>query len=268
MRLSEVLNKAPDTSMVQVENFLGNRRVSWGKHKSIYLGKIARNYFCRTCREIRTFLSGDALSCLVTGDRTVSIDATLRCSACGASTEAWFLVGCDDDLISQAPVVHLERFTENRRDSASTVGRGTEQIDDLFERAQIAFDDRLGAGAMIYLRKIFETTTSLAAEAIEIETKHSNGRRKSFRALLEEVDKRRHIIPSEFSDNGYKLYSELSEIIHGEFDEAEALGKYEPCRKLVIGIVNNIHNNQEMAKAIESLDWNESTSAIAAEGAY
>ncbi|UGQ56899.1 hypothetical protein LSF60_16480 [Rhodococcus pyridinivorans] len=197
----------------------------------------------------------------------MSVDAALRCSACGAATETWFLVGCDDDLFSQAPVVYLERYTENRRDTAGSSGLGTEQIDDLLERAQIAFDDHLGAGAMIYLRKIFEMTTSQAAEAVGIATVRSNGRRKSFRSLLEEVDADSHIIPSEFSSNGYKLFSELSEVIHGDSNEAEALNKYLPCRKLVLGIVNNIRNNQEMAQAIASLGWNGPSPLVSTEGA-
>ncbi len=119
---------------------------------------------------------------------------------------------------------------------------------------------------MIYLRKIFEMTTSQAAEAVGIATVRSNGRRKSFRSLLEEVDADSHIIPSEFSSNGYKLFSELSEVIHGDSNEAEALNKYPPCRKLVLGIVNNIRNNQEMAQAIASLGWNGTAPLIRTEG--
>ena len=132
----------------------------------------------------------------------------------------------------------------------------TERIDDLFERAQIAFHDHLGAGAMIYLRKTFEMTTAQAAVATGIETKRSSGKRKDFKSLLAEVDARSHIIPSEFSTNGYKLFSELSEVIHGESNEAHALSKFRPCRRLVFGIVNNIRNNQDMAEAIASLGWN------------
>jgi hypothetical protein len=259
MRLSEVLSKAPDTSKAQVEGFLGYRKVSWGQHRNIRVGKIIRNYFCLSCNEIRTFFSGDSLSCLVTGESSVSVDVALRCSACLAATEAWFLVRCDDDLFSQAPVVYLERYTENRRDMAGNGRLVTEQIDDLLERAQIAFDDHLGAGAMVYLRKIFETTTSQAADAIGIAILQRNGRRKNFRSLLEEVDTISHIIPSEFSHNGYKLFSELSEVIHGGSDEVEALRKYEPCRKLVLGIVNNIRNNQEMAQAVATLGWSGTT---------
>jgi hypothetical protein len=256
MRLSEVLSRAPDTSKTQIEGFLGYRRVGWGQHRSIHVGMVIRNYFCHACGEIRTFLSGDVLSCLVTGSSSVSIDVALRCSACKSPMEAWFLVGCDDDMFCQAPVVHLERYTENRRDASASGGLGAEKIDDMLERAQVAFEDRLGAGAMIYLRKIFEMTTSQAAAAVGISITRPNGKRKTFRDLLEEVDEDSHIIPAEFSNNRYTLFSELSEVIHEDSDEAQALSKYGPCRKLVVGVVTNIRNNQEMAQAITSLGWN------------
>jgi len=268
MRLSEVLSKAPDTSAAQVEGFLGSTRVGWGQHRNIRVGKIIRNYFCLTCGDVRTFFSGDALSCLITGRNSISVDAALRCSACSTTAEAWFLVRCDEDLFSPAPVVHLERYTENRRDTAAGSGLGAEQIDDLLERAQIAFDDHLGAGSMIYLRKIFELVTSQAAQAVGISATLGNGKRKPFRTLLEEVDADRHIIPSEFSSNGYTLFSEFSEVIHGDSNETEALNKYTPCRRLVLGIISNIRNNEELNHAIATLGWVGTKDAVpvAAEG--
>ena len=255
MRLSEVLNSAPDTTSAQVENFLGYRKIAWGKQKPITVGRVVRNHFCLSCGDTRSFVSGETLSCLMTGESALSIDVALRCSGCESAAEAWFLVGCEDDLYSQAPEVYLQRFTENRRDVAGTQGLLVEQIDDLFERAQIAFDDSLGAGAMVYLRKIFEAVTSQAADATGLSTRRTNGKRKDFRSLLAEVDASSHIIPSEFSEDGYTLFSELSEVIHGDSDELRALEKYEPCRRLILGIVNNIRNREELARAITTLGW-------------
>lgn len=255
MRLSEVLNAAPDTAAAQVENFLGYRKIAWGKQKPITVGRVVRNHFCLSCGDIRSFVSSETLSCLVSGDSTLSIDVALRCSGCESGAEAWFLLGCDDDLYAQAPEIYLQRFTENRRDIAGGQGFQVEQIDDLFERAQIAFDDSLGAGAMVYLRKIFEAVTSQAADAIGLSTRRSNGKRKDFRSLLAEVDATSQIIPSEFSNDGYTLFGELSEVIHGDSDELRALEKYEPCRRLILGIVNNIRNREEFAAAITSLGW-------------
>jgi hypothetical protein len=248
VRLSDVLNKAPDTSRAQVEGFLGTRRLRWGQHKNIEVGKVFRNYFCRKCHADRTFVSEDKLSCLIAGERTVSIDVALRCIACDAPMEAWFLVGADDDLLAPSVVVHLERFTDNRRDIAGRPGSQAGLIDELFERAQIAFEDGLGAGALIYLRKIFETVTAKTAK----------GKSKPFKALLEEVDRTSHIVPEEFSKDGYRLFSELSDVIHGNADEAVALIKYDPCRQLVLGIVNNVKTKQAMRTAAAALGWSSS----------
>jgi len=258
VRLSDVLNKAPDTSRAQVEGFLGTRRLRWGQHKTIEVGKVFRNYFCRKCHADRTFLSADVLSCLIAGERTVSIDVALRCIACESPMEAWFLVGTDDDLLARSVVVHLERFTENRRDSAGRPGAQAGLIDDLFERAQIAFEDGLGAGALIYLRKIFEAVTAETAGVIDISAKTSTGKSKPFKALLEEVDRTSHIVPEEFSKDGYRLFSELSDVIHGDADEAVALIKYDPCRQLVLGIVNNVKTKQAMRTAAATLGWSSS----------
>jgi len=185
---------------------------------------------------------------------SVSIDAALKCSACGSRTEAWFLVGCDDDIFGQAPTVFIERYTENRGDVAAD-GHETQIVDDLLERAQIAHDDRLGAGAMVYLRKVFEVATVEAAKSVNVSTTNKTGHRKRFKDLLKEVDAVSDIVPREFSNDGYQLFSELSEVIHGSSGEAEALGKYLPCRRLVIGIVDNIRNNDEMARAVTALGW-------------
>lgn len=255
VRLSDVLSKAPDTSETQVENFLGFRRTKWETPKSIVAGKVLRNYQCYECGETRTFVSAEKMSCLVTDESSVSIDLCLRCPGCEASVEAWFLVGCVNDMFSQAPVVFLRRYTENRLEVAGARSDGMGKIEDLLERAQIAFDDRLGAGAMIYLRKVFEMTTMQAAELLDVQTRYPNKKRKPFRNLLQEVNELSQIIPREFSNDGYRLFSELSEVIHGDSDEVEALDKYMPCRRLLMGIIDNIRNAQELEEAKATLGW-------------
>lgn len=255
MRLSDVLNKAPDTTKAQVEGFLGTRRIPWGRHKKIDIGKVAHNFYCKKCSDIRTFRSGDELYCLIASERTVSIDATLGCSMCESPVEVWFLVACDGDFYGQAPVVHLERYTENLRDSATRVGAASGQFEDLLELAQIAYEDHLGAGSMIYLRKIFEAITTQVAIIANIQVKTSKGGPRPFRPLLKEVEEKCHIIPPRFSSNGYKLFSELSDVIHGSSSEEEALSKYQPCRQLTIGVVNTVRNDQEVASAIDALGW-------------
>lgn len=255
MRLSELLSKAPANEEAQVERFL-NTRLAWGKHKTIEVGKVAINFKCKPCDNVRTFMSGDKLSCLGVGDRVVSIDACLKCPACEATIEAWFLVVSRDQLDGQAPTVRLERYVDNRRGMASRVGVGAGDFDDLLERAQLAYEEQLGAGSMVYLRKIFEAITKQVADIAGIPTTGNNGGRKPFRSLLQEVDAQHHIIPTAFSSDGYKLFSELSDVVHGDSNEELALQKYHPCRSLVIGILRNVASDQEMKQAIDALGWN------------
>lgn len=255
MRLSEVLSKAPATEDLQVEGFLGTRRIPWGQHRSIDVGKVALNFNCKVCGDARTFMSGEKLSCLVVGERVVSIDACLKCPLCGIAVEAWFLVVSRESLYDQAPVVRLERYVENRRGVATRLGIGAGSFDDLLERAELAYEQGLGAGAMVYLRKIFETLTYEVADIAGIKTTGRRGGSKPFRPLLEEVDKKHNIIPSAFSRDGYKLFTELSGVVHGDSSEEVALEKYPHCRRLVIGVINKVVEDTEMKTAIDALGW-------------
>lgn len=97
--------------------------------------------------------------------------------------------------------------------------------------------------------------TKQIAKATDIDLIDGNGRRKSFYSLLQEVDKKHQIIPPAFSTNGYKLYSELSEVVHGNASEKVALEKYLPCESLVRGIIENVARSQEMKRAIKDLGW-------------
>ncbi|MBB4735235.1 hypothetical protein HDA30_000743 [Micrococcus cohnii] len=93
------------------------------------------------------------------------------------------------------------------------------------------------------------------ANTVGVDTKNSKGGRRTFKEILKEVDQKSGIVPHEFSSNGYQLFSELSNVMHGSADEGEALSKYRPCRRLVIGIVENIRNKSELARAVAALGW-------------
>lgn len=266
MRLSDLLSRAPANEEAQVEGFLGANPMGWGRHKTIEVGRVALNFRCKACSDVRTFMSGDKLSCLVVGDRVVSIDACLKCPSCQAAVEAWFLVVSRDSLYERAPTVRLERYVENRRGLASRLGIGAGGFDDLLERSQVAYEAQLGAGSMVYLRKIFEVLTYEVAAVAQISVKGRKGGRKPFRDVLEEVDATHHIIPTAFSRDGYKLFSELSNIVHGGTSEDVALEKYQPCRSLVIGVIQNVVRNEEMKQAIDTLGWNIANLQVSASG--
>lgn len=205
---------------------------------------------------MRTFISGDTLSCLVTGERTVSIDALLNCTACQEeSLVVWFLVKSTNDLFSQAPEVLVERFTEYRKASTGFAALGPDLLNGLLIHAQAAYGLGLGAGSIIYLRKAFETVTIEAAKAVGIDVVTTRGKPKTFHALLKEVHDATPIIPEEFATDGYTLFRELSNVIHGDTDEPTALEKFRPCYALVVGIVEKARNRAVFADAIAQLGW-------------
>lgn len=261
MRLSDLLNDAPNTYKAQVENFLGYRLMKRGQHKNIDVGVVCRNYHCHICSQMRTYTSPTSpktLSCLMIDNNSVSIDVTLQCPSCSANIEVWFLITGNDDLFSQSPTVSIVRCIENRQDVHSVGNSEATSIPDLFERAQIAYNDHLGSGSMVYLRQIYETLTRISAEAFGIPIQNVKGKKQNFRELLKQVDSKAHIIPTDFSANGYTLFSELSSVIHGESDEQRAMAKYEPCKTLIKGVLLNINNNNyrmQMKKAANELGW-------------
>ena len=75
--------------------------------------------------------------------------------------------------------------------------------------------------------------------------------------MLKKVDEKCAIIPKEFSENGYKLFRELSSVVHGEYDEEAGLKNFEALHRLVIGILENVINHKELLDAITVFGWNE-----------
>lgn len=259
MRLSAILSKPISDKFVQVEGFLGNQQLGTGKQRKISIGNVGLNFFCKNCRDYRTLYSNEELFSVGVNEHLISIDCVLKCLSCDASVQMWFLVESEGDICSPSPYVRILKRSEKL---SSTVMLNKEQYDDfsdLLEKAQCAYHDELGAGAIVYLRKILERATEQAACAAGIDTKITdrNGkrRRKPFKTLLEEVDRQKSIIPKEFSANGYKLFGELSDVVHGDYDEQLGLQKYGALRRLVVGILDNIKNNKEMMAAIGSLGW-------------
>ena len=236
MRLADILSKPPTFEFRQVEGFLGERKLATGKQKRIEVGVAQLNYYCRSCEDLRTFSSNSDIYCIGVNENLVSIDCVLNCR-CGASVQVWFLVDCDGAINGNAPKVRILKRSEKL---SADVLLNTEQYGDLselLEKAQRAHRDGLGAGAMVYLRKIFEQITKQTASAEGISTTDKNGYRKTFKKLLKEVDTQCSIIPREFSENGYRLFGELSDIVHGEYDEDLALQKFDILHRLVRGIL-------------------------------
>ena len=86
MRLSDVLSKPITTDYVQIEGFLGSRKLKTGNSKKIAVGKVALNYYCNNCGDQRTFYSGEDLFCIGVNEKTVSIalvvELLCKCGSC------------------------------------------------------------------------------------------------------------------------------------------------------------------------------------------
>jgi hypothetical protein len=254
MRLSDVLSKPPDSTFVQVDGFL-KKKLSVGSQQGISICNIGLNYYCKGCDDTRTFWSGDKLYCIWINERQISIDCVLQCQ-CGSSVAVWFLIESYNDIIGLTADV---RIIKRREKLSCMVVPSKEQYGEytiLLAKATQAYRDGLGAGSTVYLRKILERITEQTATAINIATTGRNGRRKPFKTLLEEVDRQYSIIPREFSANGYRLFGELSDAVHGDYDEELVLSKFEPLYRLVVSVIENVKNSSELLTSIDSFGWN------------
>lgn len=256
MRLSDVLSRKPTKEYIQVDGFLQNKKGIAGQSAGITVGKVALNYFCKNCDDLRTFSSKNKIDVLFVDKKVISIDCILTCTVCGNSIPIWFLIECKDDITGQAPKVRILKKSEENIQIEETNNEYYNKYIELLNKAELAFNENLGAGAIVYLRKAFEKVTMDSAEAVKIEyDKYKNGNPKNFQQLLEKVDKKCSIIPREFTANGYKLFRELSDIVHGDNNEEDGIDKFEPLYRLVVGIIENIKNHKEIMESIKKLNW-------------
>lgn len=254
MQLSDVLSKHPDKEYKQIDGFLINKKGMAGQKVDVSVGSVALNFYCKNCEDMRTFYSKPSLSCIFVNKNIVSIDCMLTCR-CGTSVPAWFLVESNNDITGLAPEVRIMKKNARLSEHVTNSPRYGE-YSTLLDKAELAYNEGLGAEAIVYLRKVFEKITIQSAEAMNIEySKHPGGNPRNFKDLLIKVDKQCSIIPAEFSANGYKLFQELSNVVHGEYDENLGLNKFDSLYRLVIGILDNVNNHKEILEATAALGW-------------
>jgi hypothetical protein len=232
-----------------------------GDFVEIDAGRIALNFYCKKCEDSRTFMSPDRLHALIINENLISIDAFLQCPVCKTEIQVWFLLEVKD-MFTEEPKVKILKRTEKLSKNVSELRENSFGIyTDLLEKAMRASREGFGAGAIIYLRKVFEQVTSEAAKASNISTTYinSNGKekRKNFKDLSTEVDTKCAIVPIEFSNNRYKLFGKLSDVVHGEYDEEIALEKFSAFYRLVTGIIENIKSKEEFQSAQQALGLSE-----------
>ena len=231
--------------------------ISAGDFIDIQIGKITLPFYSTKCNDSVSFVSPKNLHCLIISEKMISIDCQLQCmdyddsnqacKECSHCIQAWFLVGADD-IFSATPNVYLIKqnfkLPANIKLPVETEDKFTEWL----AKAEIAHKERLGAGSVIYLRSILEQITIKVGNDACVDIYQPNGRTKPFNQVLQAVDAQCSIIPTIYSDNGYKLFQKLSEIAHGNSDEETALKEYEPLRRLVVGVIENVRKNEEEIK--------------------
>lgn len=224
-----------------------------GDFVEIDAGRIALNFYCKTCEDSRTFMSPERLHALIINKNLISIDAFLQCPVCKNEIQVWFLLEVQD-MFTEEPKVKILKRTEKLSNNVSELPDNSFGIyTDLLEKAMRASREGFGAGTIIYLHKVFEQVISEVAKASNISATYSKGKRKTFKDLLTEVDAKCAIVPSEFSNNGYKLFGKLSDVVHGEYDEEIALEKFSAFYRLVTGIIENIKSKEEFRSAQQAL---------------
>lgn len=247
--------------------------ISAGDFIEIQIGTIMQPFYSTVCRDSVSFVSPLKLHCLIINKSMISIDCELQCmdyiegnplcENCNHCVQAWFLVGADD-IFAPFPNIHLIKQSFKLSDNIKLPVETEDKFVEWLAKAEIAHKERLGAGSIIYLRSILEQITIEVGNNAGVEIHKPSGGIKPFEQVIKAVDKECSIIPVIYSDNGYDLFRKLSNIAHGNADEETALKEYEPLRRLVVGIMDNvkkkeeeIKNNAELKKALDEIGFSD-----------
>lgn len=279
MRLSSRLSDR-DKNHGEVESFIDSERytsikedatdgivyISSGDFIEIKIGTINLPFYSTICQDSNSFISPKKLHCLIINEKMISIDCQLKCTdydkenskcrQCNPDIQAWFLIEADD-IFANNPNVHLVKQNFKLPENIRLPVEMDDKYSEWLAKAEIAYKERLGAGAIIYLRFAFEKITQEVGLSAGVTIKNDKDKFLNFREVLQRVDSECSIIPPIYAENGYELFSRLSEIAHGNSDEETALKEYDALKRLVFGIIENVRrknkelkNNAEIKKAL------------------
>ncbi|KUP21142.1 hypothetical protein [Paenibacillus sp. DMB5] len=271
MDLSKLLRKPPAQDYQQVDTFWfpeemgdyeysdeneGDISLLIGQHIILEAGQVSLNYYCTECEDLRTFNSHkeQGLRGIIVNKQVISIDCILQCN-CGSIVHTWFLVEAEEDIRYQSPKVRILHFREKLTEGVKLQSEKYGEFSEWLEKANRAYRDGLGSGAIIYLRKVYESITYSIANSNNIALYRRNGNRRFFSEILKDVDEQHSIIPASFSENRYNLFSQLSEIIHGDGSEEDALEYFGALYTLVISILDNVNQKEELKSAVQKFNW-------------
>jgi hypothetical protein len=112
---------------------------------------------------------------------------------------------------------------------------------DLLVKAVKSYQLGLGAGAMVYIRKAYESLLFGILDEASIP------RPKTFKDTLELADNTKHIVPAVLTDKAYGLFGEISDVVHGDAEDADGITKYEDLRDVFLLILDNIIEQERTA---------------------
>jgi len=247
-------------TFLEIENDEDSDDVQLELNKPVTLGvgKSMRNYFCEHCDDFRTFSSVDHIYVTMIDKFRMNISFVCHCPGCAADVSTWVLLESRAELYRLSPEIKARRYIETFPQGVSKYGRRYGEYSTLIESADLASLAGFHTAAATYLRQAFEAITRTAADNANIPLYRdppTNEKKRSFKGLLEEVDKSEKIIPPEFSENGYKLFSELSEILHNECAESIVRLKSPDLFTLIIGVIQNVQNKTKHLEATKNLGW-------------
>ena len=256
---------------IAVDNFAPKNSAQIGKSYKIEVGKVFLNQKCNNCNQVHQFYSDEILYFMPINADLLSIDCRLTCQYCGkTSVPVWFLIQVEGmsmtkgqksvNILPTAKVRLLHRHFKYSSKVEPEPLKYKKEYSDLLIKADQAYYDQLGAGALVYLRKLYEMVTVDVAKDNGVAYQDRNGKTLNFRELLTRVNGQCSIIPQEFSANGYQLFSELSDIVHSSStDEEVGMKKYTSLRRLIVGILDNIDDKrkkEELTAATRELEHN------------
>lgn len=258
MTLGDILSKPPIDEYKQVEGFLVNKKGKIGQQEKLLNCNIALNYYCKNCDDIRTFCSVGKISCIFESKTLISIDGILSCN-CGTTVRVWFLVESKNHITLAAPEIRILKRTEKFSEKVTIINNKYGDFTEFLEKSKRASREGFGAGSVVYLRAVFESLIKQVGVTENISDtfvdKNGKTQYKSIERYLKEVNEKRNIIPEEFSNDGYRLFRELSGVVHGNCSEKEALQKFDAFYRLVTGVLEKIKTNRELIDAIGTLGW-------------
>lgn len=255
MTLSDILSKEPNQEYKQIDYFLVGKKGSVGQKVEISVGKIALNFFCEQCGDMRTFFSLEKLDLIFLNKKNCIVNSLLTC-VCKNCIPISFIIECETDITGYAPKVKILKKFIGLQENMHIEQSKYSNFNELLDKAKCAYYMGFGAGAIVYLRKIFEKIIIEIAKENNLEySQYEGGNPKNFNKLLQSVNDKYKIIPEEFSNEGYKLFKELSTVVHGDYSEETGLEKFNLFYRLIIGILDNMNNKQDFTNIKLKLGW-------------